>query len=124
MNDKLRNWHILTISSYISLIFTIVIWYLIISPPQFILSWIFTLGYLLILFLPAPGLAKKSTGVYMWSSYLILIYFTHAVMESWSLTDITQKSLAILELVLSCIYFLAATMCYRYARQRDKQQAS
>jgi uncharacterized membrane protein len=122
MNDKLQNWYKVTILSYVSLILTLIVWYFIISPPQFTLSFIFTLAYIAILLLPAPKLIKKSTGVYMWSSYLILIYFAHAIIETWANAD--ERILALLELVFSSVYFIAATLCYRYARQKDKQQTS
>lgn len=60
-----------------------------------------------------------SPRVYMWSSYLMLIYFSHGIIETWANAD--ERILAIMELVLSSIYFIAATMCYRYARQLEKQ---
>lgn len=118
MNSKLRSWYKITIFSYLGLITTVVVWYFIISPPKHTLSVILSSIYLIVLLLPAPGLIRKSNRVYMWSSYIMLIYFAHGIIESWANAE--ERWYALLELVLSSLYFVGATMCYRYSRQPDK----
>jgi len=119
MTEKFRRWHNITLISHIGLLITIIIWYFFISPPQYTLSMILSLVYVLILLIPAPGLFKKTSGVYMWSSFLILIYFAHGIIETWANPD--ERFLAIIEIVLSSIFFVSATMCFRYARQLEKR---
>ena len=121
MKEKFQTWHKITLFSYVGLLVTIIVWYFFISPPQYTLSVIFSVTFVVILLLPAAGLLKQQTKVYMWSSYLILIYFLHAIIETWANAD--ERVLAILELFFSCLYFIAATLCFRYSRQLDKQQA-
>ena len=79
------------------------------------MSAIFTVLFIGLLLLPAKDLIKKNSRVYMWSSYLILIYFSHAIIESWA--NDAERIYAIAELILSCIYFVAATICYRQSRK-------
>ena len=122
MNEKFRTWHNITLFSYIGLIITIITWYFIVSPPQYTLSVILSVSYVVILLLPAYGLIKKTTGAYMWSSYLMLIYFSHGIIETWANAD--ERGLALLELILSSLYFVAATMSFRYSRQLNKQKPS
>ena len=45
----------------------------------------------------------------------MLIYFSHAIIESWA--NESERLLALSELVLSLVYFVAATMCVRYVKQ-------
>lgn len=120
MTEQFRHWHNITLLSHVCLLVTIIIWYFFISPPQYILSTIFSLVYVLILLLPAPGLFKKTYRVYMWSGYLILVYFTHGIIEAWANPIVDEKILAVIEIVLSSIYFVAAMMCFRYARNLNK----
>lgn len=120
MTEKFRRWHNITLISHIGLLITIIIWYFFISPPQHTLSVIFSICYVLILLLPVPGLFKKTSSVYMWSSYLMLIYFAHGIIEAWANTIVEEKVLAFIEMGLSSIFFVAATMCFRYARQLEK----
>jgi len=105
----------LAVSSYVGLVCLLITWYGFISPPQRTLSTIFTVMFIGILLLPAKDLYQKNSRVYMWSSYLILIYFSHAIIESWANDE--ERIYAIAELILSCIYFLAATFCYRESRK-------
>lgn len=119
MNEKFQTWHNITLLSYVGLIITIVVWYFFVAPPQHTYSLILTVTYVLVLLSPAVSLLKKSLGVYMWSSYIMLIYFGHATIELWANED--EKVYAFLELVLSSVYFVSATMCYRYAKQLNKK---
>lgn len=106
----------LTITSYIALLGLLIFWYGIINPPQYILSFILTVVFIGVLLLPARGLYRKDTQVYLWSSYLILIYFSHGIIETWA--NEVERFYAIGELVLSCIYFASATLCYRESRKK------
>ena len=76
--------------------------------------------YLLVLLWPWQQLVANNPRVYMWSSYLVLLYFTHAVVETYANDD--ARGYALIELVLTIIYFVSSTFCYRYSRQQAKQQ--
>ena len=105
----------LTLVSYAAMVINIVLWYFIIDPPHFVFSTILSLAYLGILLLPAYALLKQRPRTYLWSSYLILIFFMHAIIETYA--NSAHRGFAIAELVLSCAYFFGATVCMRYERQ-------
>jgi uncharacterized membrane protein len=113
MNAQLARKLVLT--SYAGLVLTIVLWYFISDPPRFVFSTILSLLYLVILLLPAYGLIRQKPRTYMWSSYLILIIFMHAIVETYA--NSTHRGYAIAELVFSLVYFFSATLCVRYERQ-------
>lgn len=115
MNPHLLFWHRLCIASYCTLLLVIGVWYLFADRPQHIITWLVLAMYLGLLALPAADLFRKRPRVYMWSSYLMLIYFSHGIIESWA--NQADRLFALAELFLSCVYFVAATMCVRYARQ-------
>ena len=100
----------------------LIIWYGLVSPPQYILSGIFTVMYIGLLLLPARDLFKRNPRVYMWSSYFILIYFSHAIIESWA--NDAERVYALAELLLSCIYFISATACHRDARRNQAKDTA
>ncbi len=115
MNDKFNRWHRICLISYFSLLMTVTVWYFIISPPQYILSTIFSLMYVAILLAPMFFLIKKRPHVYAWSSYIMLIYFSHAIIETWA-NDL-HRYFAIAELVSSSVYFISATICAGYIKK-------
>jgi len=104
-----------TLTMYAGLIITIVLWYFIFDPPRFVFSTILSVCYLCIVLLPAYSLYKKHTRVYMWSSYLILIPFSHAIIETYANSE--HRAFAMTELLFSTGYFIFATVCVRYARK-------
>ena len=120
MIEPYRLWHNITLFSHIGLLVTIIIWYLFLSPPQYVLSVIFTVGYILILLIPAPGLLKRTPTVYMWSGYLILIYFIHGIIEAWANVNTYEKLLASIEIVFSVVFFISALKCFRLTRHSSK----
>lgn len=114
MSLKLSSWQHINTFSYVGLIITVAVWYFLVSPPKHTYSIILSVTYLLALLTPAYGLIKKSYRVYVWSSYIILIYFMHAIIETWSNAD--EKMLAIAELILSIAFFMSATVCAKHAK--------
>jgi uncharacterized membrane protein len=62
--------------------------------------------------LPLGGVLSGRRYTYQWSSMLILAYFAEGVTRGWSETGLSQK-IALLEIALSAIYFVAAVS---YAR--------
>jgi len=105
----------LTLASYTGLILNIFFWYFISDPPRFVFSTILSLLYLLLILLPAYGLLVRKPATYMWSSYLILLVFMHAVVETYA--NQAFRGYAIVELLLSLMFFIGTTLCVRYVRQ-------
>jgi len=119
MNDKFKRWQRICFLSYFVLLITIVVWYFIISPPQYILSIILSVTYVAILLAPMIFLIKKNPRVYAWSSYIMLIYFSHAIIETWA-NDL-HRYYAITELVSSSVYFISATICAGYVKKMAQE---
>lgn len=105
----------LTLTSYAGLIINIILWYFISDPPRFVFSTILSLMYLALILLPAYGLLRKKPGTYMWSSYLILLVFMHAIVETYA--NQAFRGYAIAELLLSLMFFIGTTLCMRYVRR-------
>ena len=113
MNPQLaRN---LTLLSHAGLVITVVLWYFVFDPPRFVFSTVLSLMYLAILLLPAYGLIKRKRRIYMLSSYLILLIFMHAIVETYANQE--HRGFAIAELLLSLVFFISTTLCMRYERQ-------
>lgn len=105
------------ILSHALLVCLLVSWYGIFNPPQSLPAIILTIIYVGVLLLPARALWQKRQSVFLWSSYLILIYFSHGIIEGWA--NDHDRTWAIGELILSGIYFAGATMCYRDSRKKS-----
>ena len=118
MSEALQGWRRLSLISYFLLFLNIAIWFFIASPPANKTFALLSIIYLLILSLPWPSLVAANPRVYLWSSYLILLYFVHAVVESYA--NVEYRGFALAELSLTIIYFISATLCYRYNRQISK----
>ena len=111
-----RRMRYVVLASYAGLLVTLFVWYFVLDPPEFVFSTLLRILYLALLLLPLKGLLTRNPRVYMWSSYLILVYFTHGVIETYA--NAGFRLLAILELIFSITYFAAATLCARAARQQ------
>jgi uncharacterized membrane protein len=105
----------LVILCYFGLVLTIVLWYFVFSPPQFVFSTVLSLLYITILLLPLPALLKRKPGTCLWSSYLILLYVMHAIVETYA--NAAYRVFAIGELVFSLGYFFSASLCVRHERR-------
>lgn len=105
----------LVLLSYFGLLLSVGLWYFVFDPPRFIFSTILSLLYLGVLLTPLPGLIKKKPRTCLWSSYLVLLYFMHAIVESYA--NAAFRGFAISELVFSLIYFFSASLCVRHERQ-------
>jgi uncharacterized membrane protein len=93
------------IISLIALIFLCLLWESLLAPLK-------PGGSLLILkalplLLPLFGILKGKRYTYQWASMFILLYFTEGVVRAWSEHGLSEK-LAMLEVVLSLIFFFCA----------------
>lgn len=100
-------------TSLIALIFLCLAWESVLAPlkPQ---------GSLLILkalplLLPLFGILKGRRYTYQWAGMLILFYFTEGVVRAWSDTGVSSR-LALIEIVLSMIFFICAIFYAKLTR--------
>ena len=101
-------------SSLIALIMLCLAWESVLAPLK-------PNGSLLILkavplLLPLFGILKGRRYTYQWSSMFILLYFTEGAVRAWSDTGVSAK-LALIEVVLSLIFFICAIFYAKLTRQ-------
>jgi len=68
------------------------------------------------LLLPLLGILRGKRYTYQWSSMFILLYFTEGVVRAWSDAG-TSAKLALIEIVLSVIFFTCAIFYARLTRR-------
>jgi len=68
------------------------------------------------LLLPLFGILRGKRYTYQWSSIFILLYFTEGVVRAWSDAGISAQ-LALIEIVLSVVFFTCAIFYARLTRQ-------
>ncbi len=103
--------------SLIALILLCLLWESILAPLK-------PSGSLLILkalplLLPLFGILKGRRYTYQWSSMFILFYFTEGAVRAWADKGLSAK-LALLEVVLSLIFFTCAIYYAKLTRQSSQ----
>ena len=68
------------------------------------------------LLLPLFGILKGRRYTYQWASMLILLYFTEGVVRAWADQGLSAK-LAMMEVVLSVVFFLCTIFYARLTRK-------
>jgi len=103
----------LALGGVFSLITVLVLWYGYPAP-----GW----GLLLVvpLLFPLHGLIKGKPYTHAWSSFLVLGYFTHGVVEAWS--NDTVRLWASLEIVSSVVTYSGVILYARLQSRWLKQQ--
>lgn len=112
----MSNLHRVVLASYTGLLLTLCSWYFVFDPPQYTFSTVLRVLYLAVLLLPLKSLLRRNPRVYLWSSYLMLVYFSHGVIETYA--NVEYRLFAVLELLFSIAYFVAATLCVQVARRQ------
>lgn len=110
MQFRLR---VVAASSLIALIALSVVWELWLAPlkPGGSLMALKALP----LAMPLGGILKGRRYTYQWSSMLILAYLAEGVTRAWAEGG-TSRSLAVVEIVLSAVFFAAAVSYARLTR--------
>ena len=67
------------------------------------------------LLLPLFGILKGRHYTYQWAGMLILLYFTEGVVRAWSDSGVSSQ-LALIEVVLSLLFFLCAIFYAKHTR--------
>ncbi len=108
---------VITIISYLALIICLGISTWLNTLPEqtsVILVLVIKFGPLLIVL---PGMLKKSLRAYVWLCFIVLFYFTRAVVDSF-LTE--GASLDLLITVLTVVLFTAAMMFVKWEKAQGK----
>ncbi|NOT68211.1 MAG: DUF2069 domain-containing protein [Methylophilaceae bacterium] len=74
------------------------------------------------LLLPLFGILRGKRYTYQWASMFILIYFTEGVVRAWADQGLSSR-LALLEAVLSVIFFMCAIFYARLAGAANSRMA-
>jgi uncharacterized membrane protein len=106
----------ITVSSVLALVVLLGTWYGWLSPP--LRAPVLPVLILLLapLLIPLRGLLASRPYTYQWSIFLALAYFTHGVVETFGAP--AERGYALLEIVLTLSWFLAAIVFVRTARNR------
>lgn len=104
----------LTLFSYAGLIVLLVVWYGLLAPNLVLLGVL-----LLPLLLPLRGLLQGQPYTYAWSSFLILLYFIHGVVEAFANPPV--RLLASLEILCSVVFYGGAIFFARWRGRQLKQ---
>ena len=111
-----------SLACYFGLILVLLGWYVLYAPPQNRGITVLTYMYISLLFFLIPGLIRGNRAVFFIASYLVLIYFTHAVMELYANADVRWFAAA--ELLLSILIFLYATLYIKYLDRETKENSA
>lgn len=68
------------------------------------------------LLLPLMGILRGRIYTYQWASMFILLYFTEGAARAWADAGLTSK-LALLEVMLTLLFFASAILYVRVARR-------
>ena len=114
INSKPDFYYLITVVSYFGLLALLSSWIIYFDPPKnstTSLALIFVLTPLLI---ALRGILNGKRYTYAWSSMLILFYFMHGVVEAWANELQIIKTLALIEVFLSVVFFIGAILFVRH----------
>lgn len=100
-----------TLLAYAGLILVIIGWYGVADPAPLPL-----VALLVPLLFPLPGLIRGKPYTYAWTSFLILIYFIHGVVEAYA--SPATRLWSSTEILLSVVVYTGAVL---YARLRGRE---
>lgn len=111
---RLVRW--LALGGILSLMVWIALWQLIWSPHPHISPVAITIGWLVPLLLPLPGIIKGKPYTHAWANFVLMLYFLHAFTLLY--IDNGERWLAAIELLFTSCAFVGNTL---YARLRGKE---
>ena len=105
--------HWVAIGSLVGLIVLCLAWEISLAPLRPDGSWLMLKAVPLLL--PLFGILRGERYTYQWASMFVLFYFTEGVVRAWSDRGLSA-SLAIGEIILSVVFFVAALAYARLTR--------
>ena len=106
---RLRIVHAATLGGILALMGLLILWYGMRTPSP---AWLAIM--IIPLLFPLRGLIRGRAYTHAWTSFLILFYFIHGVVEAWA--NAGARGLAIAEIVLSVIVYTGAILFARWGR--------
>jgi uncharacterized membrane protein len=111
----------ITVSAVVAMIFLVAAWELWLAPLNGSPSWVVLKAFLLML--PLRGLLYGRRYTYQWYTMFVLLFFMEGVMRAWSDKGVSQL-LAGVQVALTVISFVSATLYAKYSRPSLLQQFS
>lgn len=111
----------LTLLAYFALLSLMMLWQTVLAPSGLVpisIALLIVVGPLL---LPLRGLLHGRPYTHAWTSFLVLLYFIHGVVETWS--NPPERLYASLEIVFSVLLYLGVLLYARYRGRQLKAQA-
>ncbi len=106
----------LTLAAYFALLSLMMLWQTVLAPPDLAPISIVLLILVGPLLLPLRGLLHGRPYTHAWTSFLVLLYFIHGVVEAYS--NPPERLYAGLEIVFSVLLYISVLL---YARYRGRQ---
>jgi len=104
----------MTLSGYFALLILLIAWHGFIFPASK-QPWLIVAFIIIPLLFPLRGLLKEKPYTYAWTSFVILIYFMHGVVEAWA--NENERIYAVIEIYLSVQVYIGAIY---YARLQGR----
>lgn len=104
----------LTLSGYFALLLLLLIWHGFAFPAEK-QPWLLFAFIIAPLMFPLKGLLNEKPYTYAWTSFVILIYFIHGVVEAWA--NDNERVYAVIEIYLSVQVYIGAIY---YARLQGR----
>lgn len=96
---------------YFGLLSLLLLWFTILAPSITIPTSVVLLIFVGPLLFPLRGLLHGKRYTHAWTSFLVLIYFTHGIVEAWA--NPFERGLAVLEIGFSLLLLVG---CVGYIR--------
>ena len=112
----------LALFSYFALLILLMLWFTWLAPSKTIPTSLVILFGIGPLMFPLRGLLHGKTYTYAWSSFLILGYFIHGVVEAYA--DPQVRLLAMIEIILSCLFYVGAILYPKYHNKDIENQTA
>lgn len=110
----------LTLSGYFALLLLLVIWHGFLFPANK-QPWLI-LGFIVApLLFPLKGLLNEKPYTYAWTSFVILLYFIHGIVEAWA--NDNERVYAVIEIYLSVQVYIGAIYYARLQGRALKEEA-
>ena len=120
MNARAKQLRTITSLMHIALLVLMGTWYSLLRPSTGLPAWLPTVILALPLAIALPGIIQGKRYTYGWLPLLLMLYWTHGIMEAWSNPE--DRMLAGAELVLSLLLFWACIFYLRLTRDGPRQK--
>lgn len=112
----------ISLLGYFALLLLLVLWATWLQPPEHLpVAVVLVLGVGPLLF-PLRGMLHGRAYTHAWASMLLLLYFTHGIVEAWSMPEL--RTLALWEVVLSMLTLSTMALYAREKARHDKRRGS